>query len=83
MSSTRKQVQWYGCGLLASSSFAPAVKMDFYHKRLERKMAEVFASDPDYYTRFDPERFRDECGMLLSIEDQMEDQLTPKKEGYV
>jgi hypothetical protein len=48
--------------------------------KLEKFMSEVYSSNPEYYFRFPPERFREECEMMLSIQTQM---VETKKEGYV
>lgn len=47
--------------------------------RLEKFMAEVYQQYPDYYINFPPEKFRQECEMLLSVQDQM----IEKQKGYV
>lgn len=53
--------------------------------KLEKFMAEVYASMPEYY--FDlcdddigRQRFIDECAMMLSVQEQMKE---TRKEGYV
>ena len=54
--------------------------MNAYQIRLEKFMAEVYQTNPDYYFTFTPENFELECAMMLSIQDQM---MEERKEGYV
>jgi uncharacterized protein YprB with RNaseH-like and TPR domain len=48
--------------------------------KLEKFMAEVYSTMPEYYINMTPERFRDECEMMMSIQQQM---LETKGAGYV